>query len=265
MSNTTRSFTTFAACAAALLLASGTPAALGGEELTRSTTMSIADPVTPVVTATGTATVSRSPDQAVVTLGVATVGKTSTEAQEKLNSTMDKIVKAVKGLSLPDIKVQTQWLSLSPVYEQVDYREQQSRPREPKIIGYNASNTVRITVGDINKVGSIIDTAIDAGANQVQGLSFELKDDRDARQEAMSAAARDAKGKVEAIASALGLRVVRIVEAQSGPGVRPIPMYRMAGRAAMAAPEALATPTTVEPGEVTVQEQVTLTVEVQPV
>jgi uncharacterized protein YggE len=42
-------------------------------------------------------------------------------------------------------------------------------------------------------------------------------------------------------------------------------MYRMAGRAAMAAPEALATPTTVEPGEVTVQEQVTLTVEVQPV
>lgn len=248
--------------AAAMLLASGTPVVLAHTDQARSSAMSNAEPITPVVTATGSATISRAPDQAVVTLGVATTGKTSTEAQEKLNATMDKVVKAVKGLSLPDLKVQTQWLSLSPVYERIDYRDQQQQPREPKIIGYNASNTVRVTVGDVNKVGTIIDAAIEAGANQVQGLSFELKDDRDARQEAMTAAAKDAKGKAEAIASALGLRIVRVLEVQSGVVQRPVPMYRMAGRGAMAAADAISTPTTVEAGEVTVQEQVTVTVEV---
>jgi uncharacterized protein YggE len=252
-----------ASCVFAMLCV-GLAAPAWAEVQPASAGKSSAEPVTPVITATGTATVSRTPDQAVITLGAATTGKTSTEAQEQLNRTMDSIVKAVKGLSLPDLKVQTQWLSLTPVYERIDYREQQQQPREPKIVGYNASNTVRVTLGDIGKVGKVIDTAIDAGANQVQGLSFELKDDRDARQEAMSAAARDAKAKTEAIAAALGLRVVRVIEAQSGPGVRPIPVYRMGGRAAMAVPEAMATPTTVEPGEVTIQEQVTVTVEVQP-
>lgn len=249
--------------AAAMIVACGLAAPLAHAQPAGSTAVKSDPSITPVVTATGSAVVSRTPDQAVVTLGVATTGKTSTEAQEKLNATMDKVVKAVKGLSIPDVKVQTQWLSLSPVYERIDYREQQAQPREPRIIGYNASNTVRVTVGDISKVGTIIDTAIDAGANQVQGLSFGLKDDRDARQEAMTSAARDAKAKAEAIAAALGLRVVRVLEAQSGVVQRPVPMYRMAGRGAMApAAEALSTPTTVEAGEVTVQEQVTVTVEV---
>ncbi len=251
------------AAAAAIVLACGAAAPIAQAQPAGSAAMKSDSSITPVITATGSAAVSRTPDQAVVTLGVATTGKTSTEAQERLNATMDKVVKAVKGLSLPDIKVQTQWLSLSPVYERIDYREQQAQPREPKIIGYNASNTVRVTVGDISKVGTIIDSAIDAGANQVQGLSFGLKDDRDARQEAMTSAAKDAKSKAEAIAAALGLHVVRVLEVQSGVVPQPRPMYRMAGRGAVAmAQEALSTPTTVEAGEVTVQEQVTLTVEV---
>lgn len=225
-------------------------------------TYAVSNPLAPVVTATGSATVSRAPDQAVIMLGVATVGATSTDAQEKLNSTLDKVVKAVKALNLPDLKVQTQWLSLQPVYEQVDYREQQRQPREPRIVGYNASNTIRVSVGDVNKAGSIIDAAIAAGANQVQGLSFELKDDRAARDEALRNAARDARTKAEAMADALGLRVVRIVEVQSGFNPPPRPMFRGRGMA-MAVADA-ATPSVVEPGEVSITEQVTVTVEVAP-
>lgn len=251
------------AATAAMVIACGAAAPRVHAQPAGSAAVKSEPTVTPVVTATGSATVSRTPDQAVVTLGVATTGKTSTEAQEKLNAVMDRVVKAVKGLSLPEIKVQTQWLSLSPVYERIDFREQQVQPREPRIIGYNASNTVRVTIGDISKVGTIIDAAIDAGANQVQGLSFGLKDDSSARQEAMTAAAKDARAKAEAIASALGLRVVRVLEASTGMAQRPSPLYRIAGRGAMApGAEALSTPTTVEAGEVTVQEQVTVTVEV---
>lgn len=248
-----------------MITLAGLAAPLSAAAQPASTTMMQASssPIAPVVTATGSATVARAPDQAVVMLGVATVGTTSTDAQDKLNTTLDKVVKAVKALSLPDLKVQTQWVSLQPVYEQVDYREQQRQPREPKIIGYNASNTIRVSVGDVNKAGLIIDAAIAAGANQVQGLSFELKDDRAAKDEALRSAARDARTKAEAMADALGLRVVRIVEVQSGVIARPLPSYRMAGRGPSDAMMAAA-PTVVEPGEVSITEQVTVTVEVAP-
>lgn len=242
--------------------AGAAPAAVPERSITMSEPASTSPSAVPTITATGSATVTRAPDQAVVSLGVATVGKTSTEAQGRLNEALDKVVKAVKGLGLPDLKVQTQWLSLNPVYEQIDYREQQSRPREPKIIGYNASNTVRITVGDVGKAGAIIDAAIAAGANQVQGLGFELKDDRSAKGEALQNAARDAREKAEQMAAALGLRVVRIVEVQSGPVPGPRPFFRGRGFEKAATDMAMSAPTVVEPGEVSVTEQVTVTVEV---
>lgn len=238
-----------------------TPAAVPERSITMSEPASTAPAPAPTITATGSATVSRAPDQAVLMLGVATVGKTSTEAQGRLNEALERVVKSVKGLDLPDLKVQTQWLSLSPVYEQIDYREQQSKPREPKIIGYNASNTIRVTVGDVSKVGTIIDGAIVAGANQVQGLSFELKDDRAAKDEALRSAAQDARGKAEAMAAVLGLRIVRIIEVQSGVIAGPRPLFRGRGMA-MASEAAAMAPTVVEPGEVSITEQVTVTVEV---
>lgn len=263
MNRSLRPSSVFSATVVSIIALAGLATPLAASAQPASTTMSQAQssPTVPLVTATGSATVSRAPDQAVVMLGVATVGTTSTDAQDRLNTTLDKVVKAVKALNLPDLKVQTQWLSLQPVYEQVDYREQQRQPREPKIIGYNASNTIRVSVGDVNKAGSIIDAAIAAGANQVQGLSFELKDDRAAKDEALRSAAKDARSKAEAMADALGLRVVRIVEVQSGFNQQPRPMFRGRG-VAMAVADAA--PTVVEPGEVSITEQVTVSVEVAP-
>lgn len=205
----------------------------------------------PVVSAQGSATVSRSPDRAVVLFGCSTQAETSAKAQNDLNVAMDRVLKAVKALNLPGLVVQTSGLSLSPMF---DYSGQ-GDGRPPRITGYRASNTVRAQVDDVSKVGAIIDAAIAAGANELQGISFELKDDKEARREALTRAAQDARQKAETLAAALGMRLEGVVEAQVGsPVMRPF----YAARGMAMEMQAAAAPTPVEPGEVQVQAEVTV-------
>src|SRR5262249_29303673 len=90
------------------------------------------------------------------------------------------------------------------------YKENQP----PTISGYEARNSVTVTTSDLNKVGTIIDAAAQAGSNEVSGIAFTLRQDRPARDRALSEATREAVSKAQVIAQALGGRVVRIVEVQ---------------------------------------------------
>jgi uncharacterized protein YggE len=103
--------------------------------------------------------------------------------------------------------VKTSGYSLQP---QRVYKESQP----PTISGYEARNSVTVTLSDLTKVGSVIDAAAQAGANDVAGIAFTLRQDRQARDRALSEATREAVSKAQVIASALGGRVVRIVEVQ---------------------------------------------------
>ena len=98
----------------------------------------------------------------------------------------------------------------------------------PAISGYEVRNSVTVTLSDLTKVGSVIDAAAQAGANDVAGISFTLRQDRQARDRALSEATREAVSKAQVIASALGGRVVRIVEVQEeGFQQRPpVPVYQ---------------------------------------
>lgn len=249
------------ACAAAVLAVSGLatgqqPAAAGGQPAGLPMRGAI-----PTVTATGSAVVSSAPDQAIITMGAAATAKTSTEAQAELNRILDAVVKAVRAIESPGMQVQTQWISLQPVYERPNYRDPEAEQREPRILGYRASNTVRVTLNQVERAGAVIDAAIAAGANQIAGISFGMQDDRPLREEAMRSAAQDARRKADAMAAALGLRVVRVLAVHSGDVAPPIPLYESG--VMMRAAADVAAPTVVEAGEVTVQERVTVVVEVE--
>ncbi len=123
--------------------------------------------------------------------------------------------------------------------------------------GYAASNTVEITTDDLANVGKVIDAATQAGANNVRGLDFLLKDEAPARAQALREAAQKAHASAEAMAVALGLKVVRVLSAEEGEPQAIRPAMR-----AMAANAAPATP--IESGNIQVQATVTLTVEVAP-
>ena len=126
---------------------------------------------------------------------------------------------------------------------------------EPTITGYTATNIVRVTLDDLTRVGNVIDTATQAGANRVQNLQFTLKDEQNVQAQALREAAVKAKRKAETLASALNLKVVRVLSVvESSPTVIPV------RDVAYARTEAASTP--IEPGTIEVRATVTFTVEI---
>jgi uncharacterized protein YggE len=146
--------------------------------------------------------------------------------------------------------VKTSGYSLAP-----NYRYPQGG--KPEIVGYTASNTLRIKTSNLNLVGRLIDSAMQAGANNVQRLVFTLKDELSAQLEALKTASAKAKAKAEATAASLGLKIVRIVAVNEGERVVQPVFRQMAARA-----EAASAPTPIEPGTVEIRSTVSITVEV---
>jgi len=208
----------------------------------------------PVITVSASAEVSVQPDTAVVRLGVLAQAPEAADAQQRVNEAMQRILAAVTGLGIPERSVRTEDLSLSPVYG--DQRPAPDRePQEPRIVGYRASNVVAVEVTELARIGEIIDAGIGAGANQLQGISFRLRDDVEARAEAIRQAVAAAAEQAAAIAGALGVRLGPVQEAVAGGyDIRPPAPY-VGARFAVA--EMAATP--VQPGEVGVSASVTVT------
>jgi hypothetical protein len=104
----------------------------------------------------------------------------------------------------------------------------------------------------------VFDAGAAAGANNVRGLDFLLKDEAPVNAQALREAARKARASAEAVAAALGLKVVRVLSAEEGEPqvIRPMRMMAMAPGASGATP--------IESGNIQIQSTVTLTVEVAP-
>ncbi len=104
---------------------------------------------------------------------------------------------------------------------QPDYQFPQNGP--PQITGYTVTNVFRVTDDDLANVGTVIDAATRAGANDIERIRFTLKDERAAKANALRVATVDARAKANALASALGLQVTRIRSVdESSPTPRPL-------------------------------------------
>ena len=159
------------------------------------------------VMVSGNSIVQAQPDTAILTISVVTQARNALEAQQQNASKTDAVIKALKAAAGAGAEVKTSGYSLQP---QRVYKENQP----PTIVGFEARNSVTVTTGDLNKVGAIIDAASQAGSNEISGIAFTLRQDRPARDRALSEATREAVSKAQIIAQALGGRVVRIIEVQ---------------------------------------------------
>lgn len=207
------------------------------------------------VVVTGEAVVQAQPDTAVLTLAVVTQNASASEAQAENASKTDAVLRAVRAAAGTGAEVRTSGYSLQPQYA---YRE----GVPPTITGYVARNAITVTTGELNRVGAVIDAASRAGANNVDGLAFILRNDAQARQRALSEATREAQAKARAVAQTLGGTVVRVVEVQEAGAFRPPVPLHAAEFGRMAAAQAAA-PTPVEPGSLEIRAQVQLVAEVE--
>lgn len=217
-----------------------------------------ADNVTevPTLSANGEGIAYATPDIAVVSIGVTTRGATAAEALSANSADLAKVIESIRGEGVEDKDIGTSGLNIHPVYEKPAKDAPQTEA--PKIIGYNVSNEVRVTIRDLESSGSILDKVVSAGANQMNGISFDNADRSVSQDDAIKAAIADAKRKGEIMAEAAGVKLKRIVNIQANAGGGAMP--QMYARVAMAA-DASAVP--VMPGQQQIMGNATIIWEIE--
>ena len=200
------------------------------------------------VQVTGTGRVKVKPDIVRVRIGVQTQAKTATEALSMNNDQMQGVLNALESAGIPANSVQTQTVNLQPQYS----NPQQSSVRE--INGYIASNIVSVEAGQVDKVGEILDTAIKAGGNTIEGIQFDVSDTSAVMDQARDQAMQDAKRKADQLVTAADAELGPVLTInETGGSVPPTPVAL--AQAAGAVP--------VQPGTQTVQVTVNVTWEIR--
>ena len=197
---------------------------------------------------TGTATLSAVPDQALLYLAVETQASTAAAATGKNAAAMTNVINALSSAGINNDSIQTTSYSLTPVYSNP---VNQSVP--PSIIGYDAVNAIQVTLTGLGSVGKVLDQAISAGANQVQGITFTLSSKAMAalQKQAIQLALENADTQAKATATALGVTIVGPISVTPGYVFQPVSYSRFS-----AAPQ---TPTPIQPGTLQVAATVQVT------
>jgi uncharacterized protein len=203
---------------------------------------------------------ARTPDLAVFSAGVTTQGKTASAAMTANAAAMTKVVAELKKAGIADKDIQTSSINLNPVYGQPVIDPQGQMIQEPRIVGYQASNMVSVKQRDLKGFGKVLDALVAAGANQINGPSFQMDQPELALDEARTNAMKAARARADLYARAAGLRVVRILTISEGGGYQP-PMPVMFAKAERAG-DASSTP--VSAGQVEAQVSVAVQFELAP-
>lgn len=193
------------------------------------------------------------PDLATLSLGVTTEGQTAQAALQENSRRMAALTQALRRAGVAERDIQTSNVS---VYPQQQYREGQ----EPLITGYQANNTVTAKVRNIDNTGRVIDAAVAAGGNNINGVTFSHADPDAQLDVARRDAIAEARRRAELYANALNMRVHRIVAVSEGGGYSPPMPYPMAARmdAVPASP-----PPPISPGEIETRVSVSVTFELR--
>ncbi len=213
-----------------------------------------ADPAPRVLTVSGHGEASRAPDQSQLSAGVTTQGKTAAAALGANADRMNAVFAALKRAGVADKDMQTSNFSVSPQY--APYVQGSAGPQ--KIVGYEVSNQVTVTLHDVTKTGAALDALVAAGANQVNSVSFGIENPRALLTNARTDAVADATMRAETYARAAHVslgNIVSITDTDMGVAPPPMPMMRMQ--------MAKADSTPIAEGEQTVSANVTIVWEIR--
>ena len=163
-----------------------------------------AEEALPTLTMNGVGSAQIAPDMAEITLGVITEAKDAAKAHGDNAAQAARVQAAVKALGVAERDIQTTRYDFSPIYDVKDNGRSVTT-------GYTVTNAIVVKVRNLANVGKVIDAALANGANRVDSLEFSASDPSAAKDAALADAARDARSKADAVARALGVRIVRIL------------------------------------------------------
>jgi len=209
-------------------------------------------PSEPSIVTSGEATVRRAPDRAFVTIAVETRAKAPRDAQRMNAEAMTSVQQKLSSAGIGKDAIRTLGYSIQQEFDFVNGRRV---PRE-----YVARNSVEARVDAVERVGEILDVAVQSGASSVSGVRFDLKDRAAAEREALRLAVADARARADAAAAGAGRAVDRVLRIEDSRQPPPMPreFVTMAARGAAAPVD-----TPVVAGEIEIRAQVMLTVSIK--
>ncbi len=170
-----------------------------------------------VLSVSGTKQLEVPPDQAVIILQVVTDSMRAKDASTENKALLTKVMVAIEGQGVKSEELETVGVTLEKVTEW-DPKTQMSVDK-----GYRQTVSLKVTLSDLDKVGAVLDAAVNAGANSVQSVSFRLKPATEERykQEALKAAAQIARDKATLLADASGATLGKLSSVSENSYVTP--------------------------------------------
>lgn len=198
----------------------------------------------------GVGQVEAVPDKAIARLGVQTEADTARAALTGNSENMTAVISATVEMGIEEADIQTQGLSLQPVYESATTTETR------ELTGYRARNVVQITVNDLSELGELLDTAVAAGGNTIDGIQFEVSDRAALETAARETAMQDAQQKAAQLAQLAGAELGPVHAITETGGASPV-------TASYGREEALAAAVPVQPGTQFIQTSVQVIWEIE--
>lgn len=193
------------------------------------------------------------PDVAYATVGVLSKNEKLNTAQDDNRTKMDAIYKALNDKGITKENIRTASYSVNPTY---DYTSGTA-----KITGYEVSNTVEVTINNIESVGEILDVCSTAGANTAYPIRFDLKDKTAAYNDALKQAVEKARAKADIAAKASNVTISSVMKIEENYNTS-TPDYGERSYAA-ADSKAAAPATQISAGELTVTANVHILYEIK--
>ena len=205
------------------------------------------------IVTTGQAIVRRAPDRAFVVAAVESRAKSPRDAQAQNAKSMASVQARIIAMGIAKEAVRTTGYNIQ---QEFDFANGRRIPR-----GYVARNAVEVRIDALERLGDLLDAVVEAGATNVGGVRFDLRDRAGAEREALRQAVADARARADAAASGAGLTIERVIRIEDSPRdmPRPFPMPMVAMREAAQTDAA----TQVEPGEIEIHAHATVTVSVR--
>ena len=175
------------------------------------------------ITMTGRATIGATPDRVEITLGVSSKAETAKDALTLNNVNMNQIISTLKENGVEEKYILTSNFSIHADYQHF----KDGRPAQVR--GYNVSNTVRVQVQDVKKLGPLLDKVVSAGSNQVHGIRFYVSNAEEIKDKARKKAVERARRKAELYTEAAGVKLGKVMvisESAHHAGNNPVPMAR---------------------------------------
>ncbi len=168
----------------------------------------------------GRGEVRAAPDQAQVNTGVTTSAPTAAAALADNTVRMQGLFAALAKAGIAQKNIQTVNFSVSPQYTN-------GGPNQPaRVTGYQVTNQLSVRLDDVARVGATLDALVTAGSNDMNGISFSIKDTAPLLEKARGQAVADARARAETYAGAAGVTLGPILSISEGGGDEPRPMFK---------------------------------------